>query len=38
MRSPAQVVGQIPTLNQFGGSELDTIREDTLCVPALLAP
>jgi hypothetical protein len=29
---------QIQTLNQFGSAALETVREDTLCVPALLAP
>jgi hypothetical protein len=30
----ARVVGVIHTQNQFGAGRLDTIKEDTLCVPA----
>jgi len=32
------VVGQIFTQNQFGGGQLNTVREDLLCVPATKMP
>jgi hypothetical protein len=34
----APVVGQIQTLNHFGAGALDTVRGDTLCMPALIGP